>query len=155
MEIRRYQEGEGREIWALFYDTVHKVNSKDYSTRQIMAWAPLRSAATAWNERLKQKCPIVAVHEGRIVGFAELENNGHIDYFYCAHDFQRKGVGTALLSTIEEEAKQLGVRELFTEASITAVEFFKSRGFEVSRKQIVEHNGEKFTNYAMFKIINR
>lgn len=155
MEIRRFKVGEESEIWTLFYETVHKVNAKDYTRQQIEAWAPSAQLPKRWIQRLKQKKPFVALFEGRIIGLAELENDGHIDCFYCAHDFQRKGVGKALFSKIEQEASQMGISKLFTEASITAVEFFKSRGFEMSGKQIVEYNGEKFTNYAMYKYVNR
>jgi len=154
MQIRRYKVGEESDIWNLFYDTVHQVNSRDYTPEQIEAWAPSLDAPQNWVFRLQQKRPFVAVQEGRILGFAELENNGHIDCFYCAYDFQRKGVGSALFSMIEDEAKHLGLSKLFTEASITAVKFFKSQGFEVSREQVVRHNDVDFTNYEMFKYIN-
>lgn len=153
MEIRRYKEGEEPEIWSLFYDTVYRVNSRDYTPEQIEAWAPSPETPFNWNSRLKQKRPFVAIRDGRIVGFAELDNNGHIDCFYCAHDLQGNRIGTALFSRIEEEAKHLGLSKLFTEASITAVGFFKSRGFEVSSEQVVQQNGVNFTNYKMVKYI--
>ena len=38
MEIRKFKPGEEQEIWELFYNTIHKVNIKDYSREQINAW---------------------------------------------------------------------------------------------------------------------
>ncbi|MHB1949598.1 MAG: GNAT family N-acetyltransferase [Gammaproteobacteria bacterium] len=44
---------------------------------------------------------MVAVMDDKIVGFAELEDNGHIDCFYCHHEYQGCGVGSALMREIE------------------------------------------------------
>jgi len=49
-----------------------------------------------WKESVRQRNPFVVEHEGKIIGFAELEANGHIDGFYCHHQWQRKGVGKLL-----------------------------------------------------------
>ena len=37
--IRKYQEADTDELWELFYNTVHRVNIKDYSKSQVDAWA--------------------------------------------------------------------------------------------------------------------
>lgn len=39
MIIRKYQQKDCKEITELFYNTVHTVNSKDYSEEQLNAWA--------------------------------------------------------------------------------------------------------------------
>jgi N-acetylglutamate synthase-like GNAT family acetyltransferase len=63
------------------------------------------------------------------------------------------GVGSQLLNTIETKAKELGIKRLFTEASITAKGFFERRGFQVIKQQEVELRGMKFINYCMDKEI--
>jgi len=69
----------------------------------------------------------VSEENQRVIGFAQLENNGHIDCFYVAHDFINKGVGSKLLLEIEGRAKLLNITKLFTEASITAKPFFLNK----------------------------
>ena len=39
MEIRSYAPSDIREMAALFYDTVHTVNARDYTPAQLDAWA--------------------------------------------------------------------------------------------------------------------
>ena len=63
------------------------------------------------------------------VAFAELESDGHIDFFYCHPDFQRQGAGTALMTTLVAEARELVLAELRAEVSVTAQPFFSKSGF--------------------------
>ena len=39
MIIRKYKSTDCKYLAQLFYDTVHSVNSKDYSKEQLNAWA--------------------------------------------------------------------------------------------------------------------
>jgi GNAT superfamily N-acetyltransferase len=153
MKIRRYKEGEAQALWSLLYETVHQVNCNDYSLAQLDAWAPAQIDLAPWTERLSQISPFVAEENSEIIGFAELEENGHIDCFYCAHDWQGKGVGTALLQAIEDEAAKRGLYRLFAEASITAKGFFERHGFTVEAEQSVSLRGEHFTNFVVTKTI--
>ncbi|WP_028581435.1 GNAT family N-acetyltransferase [Desulfogranum japonicum] len=154
MKIRRYRKGEEQTLWSLLYKTVHKVNSKDYTQAQVEAWAPSQWNLPNWIKRLNKTNPFVAEKDNQIIGFAELESNGHIDCFYCAHDWQRKGVGSSLLQAIEHEAIQLGISHLFAEASLAARGFFEKKGFSVEVEQTVSLRGEQFTNYAVSKRIS-
>ena len=58
-----------------------------------------------------------------------------------------------MLKQIESKAQDLGIKKLFTEASITARPFFETQGFIVIRKQEVERRGQKFINFSMEKNI--
>ena len=150
MRIRIYEIADTKEIMKLFYDTIHEVNIHDYTEEQVAAWAPANMDIEVWIKSLGSKFTYVA-EEDKIIGFGELEANGHIDRFYCHKDFQRKGVGKKILEQIELKAHSLGVEKLFTEASITAKPFFESQGFIVIKKQEVERRGQKLINFVMEK----
>lgn len=82
--IRSYNETDAIALAAIYFNTIHNINSKDYSSEQINAWAPVSSLETeGWMRKWKKLQPIVATANGKIAGFAELEENGHIDCFYC------------------------------------------------------------------------
>jgi putative acetyltransferase len=149
--IREFKLEDTEAIMQLFYDTVHRINVRDYSAAQVEAWAPKEMDYEQWRGRLQSKMTYIAELEGKVIGFAELEANGHIDCFYCHADYQRMGVGTALLSQCDRMAAELELEKLFTEASITSRPFFERMGFSVVTPQTVERRGVEFLNYVMVK----
>jgi GNAT superfamily N-acetyltransferase len=150
MRIRGFQPGDTPAIVRLFCDTVHQVNSRDYTREQVDAWAPEMIDEGRWLTRLANSFTVVAVEGEQIIGFANLESDGHLDCLYAHAQHQRQGVGTALLAALEGKARELGVTRLFTEASITARPFFHRRGF-AGLEQLVACRGEWFINYRMEK----
>lgn len=132
LEVRRYQSGEERAIWSVYYGSTHHVVSQRYTLEQVQRWAPDEYDSAAWTARLKRSNPFVAVLDGQIVGFAELLDSGEIEYFYCHHEFQRQGVGRALMRELLSQAEQAGLPELTANVSLTAVDFFLSQGFRIT-----------------------
>ncbi len=149
--IRHARPDDNERITQLFYDTVHEINSRDYSPEQIEAWAPKNMDPGRWAESLAEKTVFVAEHGGEILGFAELEPDGHIDRFYCHSKRQRSGIGSGLMNEIENMARADGISRLYTEASITARPFFERWGFETRAEQQIEIRGVTLTNFAMQK----
>ncbi|MDZ8242367.1 MAG: GNAT family N-acetyltransferase [Nostoc sp. ChiQUE01a] len=153
MLIREYRVSDTKVIMKLFHDTIHQINIGDYSQEQVDAWAPKNMDYEVWHKRLQFKLPYIAEDNGEIVGFAELEADGHIDCFYCHSKYQRKGIGSKLLNHLENTAKSQGIKRLYTEASITAKAFFENKGFNVVKEQQVERRGVWFKNYVMEKYL--
>ncbi len=120
---------------------------------QVNAWTGESMDYEFWHQRLKSKLPFIAENHGEIVGFAELEANGHIDCFYCHSQYQRQGIGSKLLTHIENTAKSRGIKRLYAEVSITAKPFFQHWQFTIVREQEVERRGIKFKNYVMEKYL--
>ena len=137
----------------LFYDTVHEINICDYTQEQVDTWAPENMSYETWLEKLQTKLTYIVEENGQIVRFGQLESDGHIDCFYCHNKHQKKGIGSMLLNHIEKTARALGIKKLFTEASITAKPFFQSKAFSVIREQQVERRGVYFRNFAMEKLL--
>ena len=140
-------------IAAIFHATVKAVNSRDYTEAQIMAWAGDSPDPGKWRARQATRKTFVFEVAGVVRGFAEFKENGHIDAVYVHADHLGKGVASALLVRIEQEAKNLGLARVYTEASITARPFFAKRGFESLSSQEVEYRGCRFTNFKMSKAI--
>jgi len=154
MQIREATRADVRQIVSLFHDTIHTVNTRDYTDEQVNAWSPFVPDADVWAERkIQTRITFVADENGTITGFGELENNGHIDCFYCHQKYQRRGIGSAIFRQIEEKAKILGLSRLFLESSITARPFFEAHGFTVVKQQIVIRKGIELTNFVMEKLL--
>jgi GNAT superfamily N-acetyltransferase len=151
IRIRPYEAKDTPEIVRLFYETIRSVNLADYSQEQVEAWAPEVPDPGVWNARLSGRRTLVAEEEGEVVGFAELESDGHLDTFYCRKDSVGRGVGSRLYRAVEQEALTLGCGRLFTEASITARPFFERHGFCTICERTVVRRGVELTNFAMEK----
>lgn len=154
MQIRLFRTEDADQIAQLFHDTVREVTVRDYSIAQVQAWAPDDLYFRDWATICAQRFTYVADAAGLILGFGELETNGHIDCFYCHKDYQRRGIGRALFQAIEVKARELTVDRLFTEASITAAPFFQSLGFTKIAEQEVTCRGKTFINYRMEKLLS-
>ncbi len=82
MNIRPYQESDAMELANLFHDSVHAIAPEIYSNEEKEAWVPTPPEYTDWKLRLTKKQPFVAIKQNVIVGFIELEDDGHIDCLY-------------------------------------------------------------------------
>lgn len=153
MKIRRFRPSDTELIAQLFQNTIRSVNLGDYTEEQLKAWAPDDIHFRDWEEKCSSTSTLVADSNGIIAGFAQLDDDGHIDCFYCHKDFQRKGVGTMLFNEIEAEACNSGLTRLFVESSITAKTFFLKNGFSVIDKQNVKTRGVELTNFRMEKFL--
>ncbi|MGA8165581.1 MAG: aminoglycoside adenylyltransferase family protein [Waddliaceae bacterium] len=150
--VRSYEEQDTEGLAKIYYYTIHNINCRDYSKEQLDVWAPKTSLQPeGWLKKFQRTKPFVATANGQVVGFVEFERNGHIDCFYCHHDWIGKGVGSALLKVINEKALEYNLDKIFAEVSITAKPFFERNGFKVIREQEVERKGIKLINFQMEK----
>lgn len=147
MQIRRYEPGDVGELAELFYQTVHTVNAGDYTQEQLNAWADGNVDLKAWDRSLREHVSLVAVVDGVIAGFGDIDQTGYLDRLYVHKEYQRRGVATALCDALEQAA----AGDVVTHASITARSFFEKRGYRVLRKQQVIRRGVSLTNYVMKK----
>jgi putative acetyltransferase len=151
MHLRRYRKSDISQIARLYYDTIHKVNCKDYSPLQIQAWAPKVYPTRFWAARFCRYTVYVVEDQKQIIGFAEFEKTGHIDCFYVHYAWQGKGVGSLMLAVIGQQARRLRLRRLFADVSLTAMPFFKHHGFVIKRHQKKIYRGQRFSQYVMVK----
>lgn len=141
MTLRPYRSEDCPALAALFYDTVHTVNARDYTPEQLDAWADGQVDLAAWDASFLAHTTLVAEAEGIIVGFADLADDGYLDRLYVHKDWQGRGVATALYDALP------GAK--LTHASLTARPFFEQRGWQVVKEQQVERRGVLLTNFVM------
>ena len=151
MQIQAFKQTDTAELAGLFRETVRSINSRDYSTTQIEAWASAVDDEEGFRERLSSSDTLVACMEGRIVGFINLLNDGQLDCLYVHPEHQRQGIASALLKKLEARAREASHILLRTEASITALPFFRKHGFMLVREQDVAFGDETFRNFMMKK----
>ena len=153
LQVRRYTADDCDDTIAIFLAAIREVASRDYSPAEIEAWAKVEDRA-AWAERRTSRPTLVAEHAGRVIGFSDMEPDGHLDMMFVHPANQGIGVASLLLETVEEEARKQGIGRIFTEASLTARPFFERRGFSTIARQSVEKRGQRLTNFRMEKYIS-
>lgn len=145
--LRRYISSDIEGILNVFKNSVNVLCSKDYSPSQLKAWSDCADR-DKWNEQFLSRHTTVAETEGKIIGFCDIESNGHLDRLYVSGEYAHIGVGKALVKDAESAVK---TKFVFVEASITAKPFFEKLGYKTLEKQTVTRHGETLTNYRMIK----
>lgn len=151
MKIVNYTTDAAVEVTDLFYAAVHGIDPSVYSQQQKEAWAPIPPNYEKWAERLEEKKPCLAILEQRIVGFIELDPDGHIDCTYTLPDYQGRGVASALFNHVEEIALTRGYKRLYVEASFLAKSLFEKQGFKVLHENKIERGNVILSNFTMEK----
>jgi putative acetyltransferase len=151
MIIRHYQESDFEHVKQLFHDTVHAIMSQDYNPLQIAAMAPVDHSHENKRQAFKDNIVYVALDNNHIIGFVHGTSGGHLEHIYTHKDHQGKGVATLLLNTLEDEMRTRNIKEITTQASITAKSFFEKRGYSIIKENVKEYRGMIFRNYSMIK----
>jgi putative acetyltransferase len=151
IEIRPYRASDLDEVIELFVRSVREIASMDYTQPQIKAWAKVDRAE--WEQARMSRPTWVAIEDGQVAGFIDLQPNGLIDMLFVHPEFQRQGVATALLARVEAEAGEAEMPVLHTYSSITAQTFFEVSGFTLLLARSVMVRGERFVQCVMEKRI--
>lgn len=154
MDIQIYSAEKAKEIADLFHQSVHTIDTSVYTSEQKEAWAPTPTNYEYWSKRLKTKRPFMAIIDEKVVGFMELDADGHIDCMYTHPDFQGQGVASTLYEYLLSEAKKRDIKHLYVEASLIAKSFFEHHGFSVVKKNVVQRNGVSLVNLSMEKYLS-
>ena len=149
MLIRPYQHGEEDALRALFFDSVHGLAHAAYTPEQRAVWAPAHYDSVDWAQRIRENKPYVAIIEGQLAGFADLQPSGYIDHFFVSPHFARQGVGTALMCRLMRCAEEAGIYSLYSNVSLTAERLFLKHGFRVEQRNDVNVRGIILQNTTM------
>ena len=146
--LRNYTAADSAETANLFYETVHAVNRRDYTEKQLDAWAGGVPDSNGWNRSFNGHICLVAVSDEKIVGFGDITPDGYLDRLYVHKDFQRRGIAAAICNALEAA---VDAEKITVHASITAKPFFERRGYGVVKEQKVVRHDVELTNYVMKK----
>ncbi|MDR5838407.1 GNAT family N-acetyltransferase [Caballeronia sp. LZ034LL] len=151
IEVRPYQPSDLGAVIELFQHSIRETASADYNQEQIDAWAQVDR--DEWELARISRPTWVALLDGDIAGFTDLEENGLVDMMFVHPKYQRKSVGTSLLARIEAEAGERGITCLHTYSSVTAKPFFDYCGFTMLLARAVVVREQRFIQYVMEKVL--
>jgi putative acetyltransferase len=139
---------------AIFAAAIEELTGDDYSEEQQEAWASVADDEEAFGERLASELTLVATMQGSPVGFVALKGKDEIDMLYVHPSAAGNGVASMLCDALEKLAGSRGATKLMVDASDTASEFFRKRGYVAQQRNSVTINGEWLANTTMQKTLN-
>ena len=155
MRVRPYEARDAASVSLVYRRSVESLGPNDYTAEQVAAWASLTPSSEQLHARLTDgRAAFVAVDDAdSVLGFIDLESDGHIDLLYCAPEAAGSGVAGALFAVVEALARERGVTRLYSEASEAALRFFTKRGFVTLHRRNLNIHGVAIHNYAVEKLL--
>ena len=153
--IRAYVPDDAAPLADLVRASVLELGAFDYAPAQVDAWAARLPDAAAMARRCADGRHVwVAVDDdGNLLGFTDLEGDGHIDMLYVAPQAKGQGVADALTDAVIASARGEQLPRLHVEASEAARRFYLRRGFtELHRRDIII-DGVAIHNFAMESLL--
>ena len=136
---------------AIFVAAIQESTGDDYSEAQQEAWATAAEDEDAFGKKLAGELTLIATLQNSPIGFASLKGTDAIDMLYVHPSVAGQGVGAMLIDALEKLAGARGATTLSVDASDTALDFFKKRGYVASKRNSVPRHGEWLANTTMQK----
>ena len=150
ISLRPFLPSDAPSLARLFRDSVEVLAEEDYTDDQRAAWAATADDLAEFSKRLAGALTLVAVRENRLAGFASFAD-GKIDMLYVDPGHARAGVATALVDALEKLGLSRGAKQVETDASDVARDFFAARGYVAHQRNTVMVSGEWLANTTMKK----
>lgn len=152
MYIRRYTPSDCKQLTELFFNTIHKVCARNYNQSQLNAWAAGEVDLEEWNRSLFAHYSFVAIEDGQIVGFGDIDKSGYLDRLFTHAEYQHRGIASAICTELEAAVR---TDRVFTHSSLTARPFFESRGYTVLSEELALRRGVELEYFVMEKKLRR
>lgn len=149
MELRAYAAGDAEATLAIFLRAVRETARAHYSPEQVAAWAADFGDLDSWAVARTASHTQLAIVDGHVAGFTDLDDRGYIDMLFVDPDFGRQGIASALLASMVALARQRGLPAVTTFASLTSRPVFERHGFVVLRERYFGEGDGAAKTYEM------
>ncbi|GAB5347658.1 GNAT family N-acetyltransferase [Alteriqipengyuania sp. 357] len=155
--IRLFREDDADALAALAVRSIEQIGPRAYLPAQVAAWAGRHGDAARFVERARAgHIILLAVDENDAAcAYALLESTaeagGHLDHLYCDPAHTRRGLAERLLTEAETQARAMGARRLYSEASELARPALERASYLVTHRRDFEVDGVPIHNFAMEK----
>ena len=149
--LRPYLASDTPLLAQIFVASIQDLTGDDYNEAQQEAWAAAAEDEAAFGKKLASELTLIATMQNSPVGFASLKGADHIEMLYVHPSAAGQGVGAMLVDALEKLAGGRGAKSLSVDASDSALDFFKKRGYVAQQRNSVPRHGEWLANTTMQK----
>lgn len=128
LTIRPFETNDARALSALIRHTMRVSNSADYPLERLQPLIEYFSPEKLLRLNKERIC-LVAELDEHVVGTIAVEHD-EILTFFVHPDYQRQGIGAALLASIENAAAEQGITMLRVESSLTGLAFYEHNDYQ-------------------------
>lgn len=157
IEVSRYIESDAEEIVNLIVRNFREVNSKDYGAAAMEALAATHDVK--WFKKLAESANVYVFKAGaKIVGVGSIASfwgsatESILLTIFVLPELHRQGIGSCIIDTLEADELFLRAERIEIPASITAVEFYRKKGYEY-KNGVRELDGEGHYRLEKFRKI--
>jgi len=135
MEIRRFKNEDAIPTSQMIADTLRHVNIKDYSKEYIEKDVAMLSPQNLIERANWMHLYVVCEHE-EIVGCGGIgpywgsETESSLFNIFVHRHYHGKGIGRAIIETLEKDEYFLRAKRIEIPASITALKFYQKMGYQ-------------------------
>lgn len=137
------------DLAALYQQTVLVHAPQHYSPAQTKVWADFASDADSFRQFILAVTTFVAIDNTGILGFAGIDEDGHVASVYVRQDCIRQGVGSTLMQAVLDYARADHISRLSAEASEFSLGLFEKFGFRLYDTEVVDRRGVVFSRYLV------
>lgn len=129
MQIRPGEQTDRQQILEVHTSAIRLLCDEHYTAAELAAWSE-RLQEDSYERVIRERKILVAVEDNLVVGFGQIDaSTGEVEAIYVRPAAARLGVGSRLLSQLENVARHRGLAELFLDSSLNAVPFYTRAGF--------------------------
>jgi N-acetylglutamate synthase-like GNAT family acetyltransferase len=134
--IRRARVEDATAIAALLITVITEACAEDHKNDPtlIERWCNNKTSMNVarWIDETSSDVFVAHLSNGAVVGVGALARPGQITLCYVLPSEQRKGIGSALIDTLENRALERSFHRLFLDSTATAHKFYLSRGYQAA-----------------------
>lgn len=148
MTIRVATEADVSTLAALYEAAARAAGPAIFSPEQVETWAAF-ARTRPFRAFILDPHTFVAEDAEGPLGFAGLEDDGHVRSLYVHPRAMRRGIGSALLGDVLALADERGLGRLYAEANPFSRPLFERFGFRTLRTETVVRGRVRFTLFAV------
>ncbi|MCW2271129.1 putative N-acetyltransferase YafP [compost metagenome] len=135
--LRPAQPGDGQAIFDVTHQSISALANDHYRPEQLKGWMGERTPAF-YEQQIEHTQMVVAVHDGRIVGFVDAAP-GEVTRLFILPEASGTGLGARLLQIGIDKARAPGIDVINVESTLNAEGFYQKHGFVTRRRGVFSH----------------